>query len=985
MRNIISLLLFLAIYLQGFTNTNRPAFLNESPRWVDSLLSKMSLEQKIGQLIMVTTYPSQGEANEAQIAKWISDYHVGGILFLKSSPHELATSAKKYQSIAQVPLYIALDAENGLSFRLDSVIRYPHAMGLGAISNDSLIYRMGREIGQQCKTLGINLNFAPVADVNSNPNNPIINYRSFGENPQRVAQKSWQLAKGMQDEHVLVSAKHFPGHGDTSFDSHLTLPSINRDYLLLDTIDFLPFKTCIANGISGIMTAHINMKGIDRSGLPATLSESIMTGILKDSLGFEGLIFSDGMNMKGITAHFSEGEAAVKALKAGVDVIEFVINPKVVIAAIIKAIDAGEITNELIEEKCKKVLLSKKWLGLDKYKQPELKNLDANLNKGEYQLTAALLYEQSLTLIQNKNNTIPLQRLDTLKIASLAIGREAKSQFQIQLEKYMEIDHFIISLNATNDEINKIISELKNYNLIIAGVHGTNLTPANNYKMTNTHLKAIQGVLQYPNTIISHFGNPYALKQINNFEKASAAIVTYSETSLSQSYAAQLIFGAINCTSTLPVTINEHYIVGQGEIIKKNGRLKYTLPEEVGFNSQKLKSTIDSFAQFGIQEMVFPGCQVLVAKNGKVVFHESYGYQTYDNLRLLEKGHLYDWASVTKITGPLPLIMKMTEDSLLNLDRPFSNYWPEFLGSNKELITLREILTHQAGLKPWIPIYFDLLKKNNKYRRSIIREYPSLRFPTRISSKLYIQKDYKHQIFTSVKDSEILLKKKYIYSDLGFIIFPELITQLKANDYEQCLNDEFLKPLGASTVSYNPYRFYPKEEFVPTEIDNIFRKEAIQGFVHDETAAMLGGVSGHAGLFGTTNDLAKIMQFYLQKGSYGDFHYLKPATVEQFTKVQYPKNDNRRGLGFDKPYIDNAKKNLKDAFPAPAVSPQSYGHTGFTGIFVWCDPKNELLLIFMSNRTYPTRENKKITQLNFRTALQQAIYSKVETFKYPMY
>jgi beta-N-acetylhexosaminidase len=981
MRNIISLFLFLTFFLNGFANKTLPPFLNVPSKWADSLMATMSIEQKIGQLIMVTTYPSQGDSNERLMKKWIADYHIGGVLFLKSTPHELASGANRYQAMAKIPLYIALDAENGLSFRLDSVVRYPHAMGLGSLNSDSLIYHMGREIGQQCRELGINLNFAPVADVNANPENPVINYRSFGENPGRVAQKAWQLAKGMQDQRVLVTAKHFPGHGDTAFDSHHTLPTIDRSYSLLDSVDFLPFRTCIDMGINGIMTAHINMSVIDKTGLPATLSEKIMTGVLRDSLGFKGLVFSDGMNMKGITMHFTEGEAAVKALKAGVDVIEFVLNPDIVIKSVLQAIQNGEITEALINEKCRKVLLSKKWLGLDRYKAAQLNGISTRINKPEYQLTARRLYEQSITVAQNSNDLIPLQRLDTLRIATLSIGKNEMTPFQQRLQQYMDMDHFVIPLNASQTEINKVLSVFKNYNLVIAGVHGTRLTSGNNYAVTALHRQAVNQISKQPNAIVAIFGNPYSLKQYTEIDKSKSVLITYGENNWSMDYAAQLIFGALNNQSTLPVSVNNNYPEGSGIVIKKNGRLKYTIPEEEGFDSHKLNKAIDSLVNKGIREKAFPGCQVLVAKNGKVVYHESYGFHTYENTAPLENDHLYDWASITKVTGPLPLLMKLTEDKTINLNSPISDYWPDFIGTNKELITLREVLTHQAGLRPGLLFHAEVMKQNHEYRKSLLRERPSHRFPVRISTNLYLHKDYKQNIFNSIKDSDLLTHKRYVYSDLGFLLFPELITRVTGTDYESFYQQQFILPIGASSVNYNPYRFNPIEKFVPTESDLTFRKELLQGFVHDESAALLGGVSGNAGLFGTTNDLAKIMQCYLQKGSYGDFTLVQPKTFEQFTRVQYPDKENRRALGFDKPLIDNARKELKSSFPAPAVSPESYGHTGFTGTFAWNDPKNQMIVIIMTNRVYPTRENPRMAQMNFRSTLQQTIYKLQNSYK----
>ncbi|MBN1926329.1 MAG: serine hydrolase [Prolixibacteraceae bacterium] len=972
-------------FLTGNIFGSIPPFLKQEGVWADSVLSKMSLEEKIGQLIMVTAYSNLGDTDEQLILSQIEKYHIGGVLFLKSSPHRLAGLAQKYQQASKIPLFIAIDAENGLSFRMDSVVVYPHAMGLGAVHDDSLIYRMGKEIGMQCRRLGINLNFAPVADVNSNPDNPIINYRSFGENPEQVARKCTKLASGMQDANVLVTLKHFPGHGNTAFDSHLTLPVIDSDYTLLDSIDFIPFRRSIEQGIGGIMTAHIGIPKIDKTNVPATLSEKILTGILRDSLHFQGLVFSDGMNMKAISDYYEEGEAAVKALKAGADVIEFVVNPREVVLSVARAVRKGTISEEMIDQKCRKILLSKEWIFSKKMHPGKPEELTNDLNKPAFKLTARLLFEQSLTAVYNRDDILPLQRLDTLQIATLALGTSQKTAFQTRVESYLETEHFFIDENKTPKDIALVFRKLSNYNLVLISLHGLKMTPSQKYGLTDYQLEVISELGSLKNSVFVAFCNPYALEYLKGIDTANALIVTYGDNSLSQDYAAQLIFGATGTNSRLPVSVPGLFIEGDGVDVKKNGRLKYTVPGECRIDEGMLNAVVDSFANYGINEKIFPGCQVLIAKDGKVIFHKSYGYYTYDSITNVQNNNIYDWASLTKITGPLPLVMKLVEDSVLELDKPFSTYWKQFANADKATFTLREALAHQAGLNPWIAFYLDTFRKEKQFKRGIIRDRPSVNFPYRVSKKMYINKFYKQRILREIKNSELLKKKKYAYSDLCFILMPDLLEGITGRNFETTLYNDFLLPLGASTVKYNAYKQYTLNRFVPTERDEHFRNELLQGFVHDETAAMMGGVSGHAGLFGTTNDLAKIMQFYLNKGSYGDFHYLNSATVNEFTRIQYPKNENRRGLGFDKPYIGNQSKALKDAYPAPETSPESFGHSGYTGTFAWADPANGMLFIFMSNRVYPTRENKKLYDMNFRPALQQSVYNCLNSFEPVLY
>lgn len=980
MRKIIFVFAFLHISFLLFSKSVQTINWQSSTVWVDSIMNNLSIEEKIGQLLMVTAYPEQGESNDNKIKKWIEEQHVGGILFLRTHPSLIANQSNKYQSFSKLPLFIALDAENGLSFRLDSVVRYPYNMALGAIEADSLIYDMGREVGRQCKALGVNLNFAPVVDVNSNPNNPIINYRSFGEVPSNVAQKGWQLAKGIQDERVMVSAKHFPGHGDTSFDSHLTMPRIDKTYLELKNVDLLPFRVCIDSGICGIMSAHINMSGIDDSDYPATLSKRVMTDLLRDSLGFDGLVFSDGMNMKGITKLFNEGAAAVQALKSGVDVIEFVLNPEIVINAIKKALKSGELTQNIIDQKCRKVLLSKQWVGLDNYTPVKVEKLNNRLNNTQYKLTARKLYENCITVLKNNDDLIPFARLDTLHVATLAIGVDKNTIFQNRVSDYLNVDHYILDSNASVSEIDHVLDKLHNYNLILIGVHGTSLSARKNYGVTNFHKSIIKSIPMNARVVLNFFANPYSLSKYSGLNQSEAITVTYGDNYWVQDYTAQLLFGGIGANGTLPVSVNEKWRAGHGIKVKKNGRLGYSVPEELGIDSRKLTSVVDSFARYGIKEQIFPGCQVLLAKQGKVIYHQSFGTFTYKDTIRVQNHHIYDWASLTKITGPLPFIMKYVQDGVIKLDEPFSNQWDGFKHTDKEDITFREVLAHQAGLRPWLPFYLDILNKNSEYRRRYIRPRPSSNFPLRISSSLYIHKKYKARMLKEINELEIKNRGNYTYSGLAFYLFPEIISKISQEDYEILLGRCFLKPLGASSVCYNPYRHHRVGDCVPTEDDLFFRKELVQGFVHDEGAAMLGGVSGNAGLFGNTNDLAKIMQFYLNEGAYGDFNFLDPSTVNEFTRIQYKKNENRRGLGFDKPYIDNVNKKLKDAYPATLVSESSFGHSGFTGTFVWADPKYDLLFIFMSNRVYPSRENTKLFKLNFRPELQQEIYKCVDSF-----
>ncbi|WP_159517855.1 glycoside hydrolase family 3 N-terminal domain-containing protein [Sunxiuqinia indica] len=958
---------------------NKPDFLNyTNDSWVDSTLKQMSLDEKIGQLFIAQVYSQKDLPENAEILSKIKDFHIGGIIFMQGTPERQAKITNQLQAESEIPLLITMDGEWGPGFRLTGAPKYPVQMALGAIQQDSLIYQMGYEIGEQMKRIGVHINFAPVADVNSNPDNPVINYRSFGEDPQNVARKTWLYTKGMQDAGILAVAKHFPGHGDTQTDSHLGLPVIKHSIERLDSIELFPFTYLIKKGVGGIMTAHLHVEAYDpESNIPASLSTNLVQNKLIDDLGFQGLVITDAMNMHGVSKQFSDGEATVKALIAGNDMMEIVPNLGERIKAVKQAIENGDLSEDAINHKCRKILALKKWLKLDEYKKCVIDGIATDYDKPEYQATKRQLHEQSLTLLNNNNQLLPLQKLDTLKIAAISIGTAHETYFQKMLANYMAVDFFNLAKNATQKDIEKLKLELKPYNLIVVGIHDMRLSISGHYGLSpiiNNALEAFSPTKQI--TVL--FGNPYALNYLNNAKHSDALLITYQENQTTQELAAQAIFGGIDVNGKLPVRVNDDFLMNQGISIKKNGRFKYSIPEEVGMSSSFLNFKIDSIVNRGLKEKAFPGCQILVAKDGQVVFHKCYGYFTYDKKRSVEKTDIYDWASLTKITGPLPALIKLHSEKKIDLDLPFSFYWPDFRNSNKDKITSREILAHQAGLLPWINYYEKTVRKNGQLKSSVFRDHPTTTFNLRVSSHLYMNNHYVDEIYSEIRDSRLLPRKKYTYSGLGFYLFPRVIEDLTGENYENYLKKEFYLPLGASSVTYNAYRYFPQQVIVPTEQDNVFRKELLQGFVHDEGASMMGGVSGNAGLFGTATDLAKIMQMYLQYGKYANQQLLDSASVREFTRIQYPENENRRGLGFDKPYIDNRENKLKDAYPAVSASPESFGHSGYTGTFAWADPENDLLFIFFSNRVYPTRENSGLFDLNIRPALHQVLYDSLK-------
>ncbi|GMT44484.1 MAG: beta-N-acetylglucosaminidase [bacterium] len=958
--------------------SSTPAFRKDlETHWVDSVFNSLDSNEKIAQLIFVAAYSNRGISHEVAITDLIRKYKIGGLIFFQGTPQKQAMLTNYYQSQSKVPLMIAMDAEWGLAMRLKHTIHFPYQMALGAIGNDSLIYQMGREVGRELKRTGVQMNLAPVVDINSNPDNPVINFRSFGMDKKKVADKGIAYMKGMQDEGILATAKHFPGHGDTGTDSHKTLPVVPFSRERLDTLELYPFQQMIKAGVSAIMTAHLYVPALDSTPhLASSLSKPIVTGILKDSLGFRGLIISDALNMKGVTKYFPPGVVEAKALVAGNDILEFVQDVPLAIKKIKEAVAKGLISWDDINQRCKKVLAAKYWAGLNHWQPIDTINLIRDLNLPSAKILNRKLIRASLTVLRDSNNIIPVRNLSQQRIATLAIGSKTEIPFQKMLANYTRTTNFFWTQGNTVVSDSLLLSRLKPYNLVIVGLTNLSQYPGRNFGITPDMLTFLQKLIASHKTIVTVFGNPFLLNKMPGIEKATGLVLTYEDSPLFQNLAAQLIFGAFGSRGTLPVRL-DHFPINHGIFTPSLSRLSYTIPEEEGMNSVYLNKMVDSIAQAGIKAKAYPGSEVLVVRNGAVVFHKSYGYHTYYDREKDENNDLYDFASVTKVMASLPAIMKLYDQGKLKLDVPVDAYWPAFKHSNKNTMTLREILAHQAGLQAWIPYWRKTVKTNGKFKRRIFRYDSSSRFNVPVSPHLFLNKNYRKTMYREIKKSPVSPVKKYLYSGLFFYLAPQIVKNLTGEDFEAFLKKNFYHPLGAYTLTFNPYRHFPLQDIVPTEIDTFFRKVHIHGYVHDEGAAMMGGISGNAGLFGTANDLAKMAQMYLQMGFFGGKQFISDTTMEQFTRYQYPENGNRRGLGFDKPLLGNDTLPENKAYPAKSSSPSSFGHSGYTGTFFWVDPKENLLYIFLSNRVYPTRLNHKIYQLNIRTSIQQVLYDAI--------
>ncbi|WP_254561218.1 glycoside hydrolase family 3 N-terminal domain-containing protein [Dyadobacter diqingensis] len=970
-----SLLASLAVKAQ---TTTPPQFLNKNRQWVDSVFATLTPDERISQLIMVAAISDVKRAlidpktsNPAFIEKLIRENKIGGVVFFQGGPVPQARLTNYYQSISKVPLLVAMDAEFGLAMRIDSTVRYPYQMTMGAIQgNDNLIYEMGKQVAQQAKRLGMHINFAPVADINNNPNNPVISFRSFGENKYKVAEKALAYMKGMQDNGLLTSAKHFPGHGDTGVDSHYDLPLINHNLTRLDTLELYPFKVLMNNGLTGMMIAHLSIPALDKTpNLPSTLSKPIVTDLLRSKLGYQGLIYSDAMNMKGVTKYFADGKADAMGIEAGMDILEFTEDVSKAVAEIKKSISEGRISQAEIDFRCKKVLEAKAWVGLNHYKPVDLNNLYEDLNPKAAELTNRLLTEKALTILKNDNNLLPLRELDTLKIASISLGADSITTFQNTLDLYTKMDHFSIPAKATPAQLDAIRTKLKDYNLLLVGLHLSSISPRVNYGLTEQMNTLLQDLIATQKAVVSVFGNPYVLNKIQKPENAKALVMAYQLTPYTQDLSAQLIFGAIPAKGKLPVTVNAQFPYQAGIETPALERLKYTIPEEIGLNSKEITFKIDSIANLAITQKATPGCVVQLAKDGKVFFRKAYGKHTYEGAATVKLTDLYDLASVTKITASTLALMSLYDQKKFDLDATMKDYLPDFKKSNKADLTWRRVLTHSARLKSYIQFWREVKNPDGTLKEKVFHTKQSAKYPTSVvGDSLFIRKNYNKKLYKEIADSPLNPEEGYVYSDLSFILYPQIVKSLTGVEFEDYLKNNFYKKLGATSLTFNPKRFYKLEEIVPSERDTFFRQTLIHGQVHDEAAAMLGGLSGHAGLFGNANDVMKVWQMYLQNGFYGGKQLLSKDALFEFTRYQYPEMGSRRGLGFDKPtfkYSGNAPK---------YAHPMSFGHTGFTGIMVWADPSVNLNYVFLSNRVYPTRENPKISTLNIRTAIMDVVY-----------
>ena len=969
---LLSLFLF-SIRLFSFSQVqNNPS----AQHWADSVFNILSDEERITQLMVLRESGITKDGiliYDSAITEAIKNYNIGGIVLFQGSPVKQANFINSFQSIAKTPLMVCIDAEWGLGMRVDSIIPLNHQMMLGAVQDPSIIYNYGKLVAKQCKRMGIQVNFAPVVDINNNPNNPVINDRSFGEDKYKVARNGIAYMKGLQDEGVLACAKHFPGHGDVSVDSHRDLPVINKSMEQLDSLELYPFEQMFTAGAGSVMIAHLYIPAIDTTANTATsLSKNNVTGLLREKLNYQGLTFTDALGMQGVAKYFPGGEIAAQSLIAGNDMLCLPADVPSSIVKIKEAIQNNKLSWDDIYAKCKKVLLYKYKYGVANIQPINTNNLASDLNAGIIEMRK-LVAENAITVLGKKDiKFFPLQKPDTpgKNIAYLGIGISGDNTFSQRMKDDYNADAFYFDYLEDAGRILSTIELIKNrYKSVVIGIHNYARYPANNFGISKYALDLVDSVLQSKDAIIFDFGNPYALK---NFCNAPNLVACYEDDSITQRTAINLLEGDINAKGKLPVTVCDAYQYGSG-IITSNSVLAVTTPGHVGLDATRL-SIIDSIANDGIAAGAMPGCVVLVARNGKIVFEKAYGTYNYNKPGPVALQSIYDMASVTKICATTISVMKLYDEGKIKLNKTLGDYLPWVRGSNKAKLKIRNILLHQAGLVGWIPFYEETINSENAPIPSIYSKTKNDSFSIRVAENLYMRNDWRDTMYRRILKSKLTPQNKYIYSDNDFIFMGKIVEQISGLPLEKYVAQNFYEPMGLTSTGFLPREKFDTNLVAPTEYEKIFRMQHLHADVHDPGAAMFGGVAGHAGLFSDAQGIAAIMQMLLNGGTFDGKKYLGEKTIKLFSAYNSPVS--RRGLGFDKPEKDNATR--AEPYPAKSVSPQTFGHTGFTGTCTWADPRSKIVFVFLSNRVNSDGgDSSKLLKMNIRGKIQEAIYDAI--------
>lgn len=966
----ISIVLFLAFLFPLTLLAQNKA--EQEKKWVDSVFNSLSDDERIAQLMVIRAHSNLGADHVAKVTEDIKKYNIGALCFFQGGPVRQANLTNFYQSIAKTPIMITIDGEWGLGMRLDSVTKFPYQLTLGAVNEENLVYKMGLAMGEQCKRMGVHVNYAPVVDINNNPNNPVIGYRSFGEDKNKVSRYGVAIMKGMQDAGIMACAKHFPGHGDVDVDSHFDMPVINKTRQQLDSMELVPFRAMFDAGVGSVMIAHLYIPAIDNTANRATsISRNNVTNLLRNELGYNGLTFTDALEMKGVAKYFPQGTISVEAIIAGNDMLCLPASVPETIAAVRKAIEEKRLSWDDIYTKTKKVLVSKYQLGLNKPQVIDTNNLLADLNAKtdaiRYEVAKhgiTLITEAKFTASRNDYAEVPLTDKQK-KIAYVGIGLNEVGEFGKRLQKDFNADVFTFSYKEGKekaDEILKAVPKDGKYDAIIVGIHNYSNKPMDNFNISPAAI-ALYKQLNFIKTITLTFGNVLATK---NFCDAWTLLACYQDDIITQQAAADLLSGKIKAQGKLPVSVC-NFKFGDGIV--------QVAPTPALNEVKKNLEIVDSIAQDGVDKKAFPGCVVMAVHKGEIIYNKAFGKYEYDSAaKTMNLESIFDLASVTKTTATTVSIMKLYDEGKVKLDGRLKDYLPYVVGTDKENLRIDDILLHQAGLVPFIAFYKETIDPATGIPNpAIYATKQSKDFGIRVAENIYLRNDWQDTLMNRILESPLGAKKKYVYSDNDFIFLGKIVEQVSGLSLDQYVQKIFYGKIGMYTTGYKPRNKFTVDVLVPTETEKHFRQQTTRGDVHDEGASLFGGVAGHAGLFSNAYDMAMLYQMLLNGGTFNGVRYLKPETIKLFTA--YNSDISRRGYGFDKPEKDNQLR--KDPYPSQLASSETFGHTGFTGTCVWVDPKYDLVYIFLSNRVNPTRDNGKLSQLSIRGKIQDAIYRAI--------